>query len=509
MRPYRVGMSCGFCHVGPEPDRAAGRSREPEVGEPQLERRRAVLLDRPHLQPGRRTRRSFMFQLFHTSRPGALDTSLVSTDYINNPRTMNAIYNLGAAPRGRQALGQGDAGGRRADNKQFNDYVNERAAHRVLPGAGHRRGRRACSRTASTRWARWARSTASTSTSACSARSGCCTSTRSSAASRSRRSRSRSRAENSTYWQATEAQTPDMALFFLKPPRPHRLKDAPGGDGYLTQDPARARRAARSSSPSAARAATRARCPSRRPGVDPGGCAGPGLPDCWNKYWEWTKTDEFKAQDAGDRAGRRLPRRQLPVHRAARAGDAAARPTPAARSRPTRSPATSGTTSPRSPTRTCRRSARSRCTTRSPASPGSTRCRPAAAATRARLADQPLVDRAVPAEQHARAVRRRAPRSRRGWRSFEDSHRADALAGEAGQGPGAGRQGAGVIDRTAGRSYIRIAAGYLPDDLKPLLGSLNRYAPWLVGRGRHRDRADSGRHAGEPDRQRRPHAGWR
>ena len=39
---------------------------------------------------------SFPYQLFHTSRPGALDTSFVSSDHINNPRTMNAIYNLGA-----------------------------------------------------------------------------------------------------------------------------------------------------------------------------------------------------------------------------------------------------------------------------------------------------------------------------------------------------------------------------------------------------------------------------
>ena len=35
-----------------EPDQAAGRSGEPEVGEPELERRRAVLLDRPHLRLG-------------------------------------------------------------------------------------------------------------------------------------------------------------------------------------------------------------------------------------------------------------------------------------------------------------------------------------------------------------------------------------------------------------------------------------------------------------------------
>ncbi len=29
VRPYRVGMSCAFCHVGPQPDGAAGRPREP------------------------------------------------------------------------------------------------------------------------------------------------------------------------------------------------------------------------------------------------------------------------------------------------------------------------------------------------------------------------------------------------------------------------------------------------------------------------------------------------
>ena len=31
-------------------------------------------------------------------------------------------------------------------------------------------------------------------------------------------------------------------------------------------------------------------------GLDPGGCAGPGYLDCWNKYWASTKTDEFKKQ---------------------------------------------------------------------------------------------------------------------------------------------------------------------------------------------------------------------
>jgi hypothetical protein len=30
--------------------------------------------------------------------------------------------------------------------------------------------------------------------------------------------------------------------------------------------------------------------------VDPGGCSGKNYLDCWNKYWAWTKTEEFKSQ---------------------------------------------------------------------------------------------------------------------------------------------------------------------------------------------------------------------
>ena len=30
---------------------------------------------------------------------------------------------------------------------------------------------------------------------------------------------------------------------------------------------------------------------------------------------------------------------------------------------------------------------------------------------------------------------------------------------------------------------MRVTAGYLPDALQPLLGTLDRYAPWLVGDG--------------------------
>ena len=55
VKPYRVGMSCALLSRRPESGQAAGRSRESAVGEPELERRRAVFLGRSHLQlAGRR-----------------------------------------------------------------------------------------------------------------------------------------------------------------------------------------------------------------------------------------------------------------------------------------------------------------------------------------------------------------------------------------------------------------------------------------------------------------------
>src|SRR5262249_4684474 len=68
---------------------------------------------------------SFPFQLFHTSRPGALDTSLVSTDNINNPRTMNAVYNLRPRMHLAKHCAKETLSGGELNNKQFNDFMHE------------------------------------------------------------------------------------------------------------------------------------------------------------------------------------------------------------------------------------------------------------------------------------------------------------------------------------------------------------------------------------------------
>jgi hypothetical protein len=124
VKPYRVGMSCAFCHVGPNPVMPPENPEHPEwkhlssnVGA------QYFWIDRIFSWEADET--SFPYQLFHTSRPGALDTSLVSTDYINNPRTMNAVYALGPRLEQAKRWGQEKLSGDNLNNKQLNDYVAE------------------------------------------------------------------------------------------------------------------------------------------------------------------------------------------------------------------------------------------------------------------------------------------------------------------------------------------------------------------------------------------------
>ncbi len=100
--------------------------------------------------------------------------------------------------------------------------------------------------------------------------------------------------KNSAYFAATEAQTFGMADFLLSAGNPDHLRDAPGGAKYLTNDAAVLTRG------KVVFAETCARCHSSKlpaapvPGLDPGGCAGKDYLNCWNRYWVWTHTADFK-----------------------------------------------------------------------------------------------------------------------------------------------------------------------------------------------------------------------
>jgi hypothetical protein len=291
VKPYRVGMSCGFCHVGPNPVHPPADPENPKWADLSSNvGAQYFWIDR--IFSWESDPSSFPFQLFHTSRPGALDTSLVSTDNINNPRTMNAVYAL--LPRLEQAKrwGKETLAGGSLNNAQFNDYVksgpltefyrapNTSFAPRVLKDGSDSVGALGALNRVflniglfSEEWMLHFNPLVGgkkiTPIQIADAR------------------------KNSSYWQATEAQTPNLAAFFLATTAPHLLKDAPGGAAYLTHDAAQLTRGKEVFAERCARCHS-SKGPAPAPGVDPGGCSGPGYLDCWNKYWAWTKTDEFK-----------------------------------------------------------------------------------------------------------------------------------------------------------------------------------------------------------------------
>ena len=117
-------MSCGFCHVGPNPIKPPADPNNPawanlssNVGA------QYFTIDRIFYQAA--DFEDFAFQIFHSSRPGSLDTSFVASDNINNPRTMNAMYLLGPRLLHAKRWGKETLAGGGLDNHQFNDFIKD------------------------------------------------------------------------------------------------------------------------------------------------------------------------------------------------------------------------------------------------------------------------------------------------------------------------------------------------------------------------------------------------
>lgn len=293
IRPYRVGMSCGFCHLGPSPIHPPADPANPTFADlNSTVGAQYMWVDRLFLvQPDKR---NYMYQLVQTYRPGAMDTSLVSTDNINNPRTMNAVYNLKARLEIAKRLGHEMIEDGERDNKQFNEFVDEGWltefykepgevwTPRVLKdGADSVGALGALNRVYlniglySEEWLRHFNAvvggqpiTPITIESA---------------------------VANSAYWRATEQGTVKTALFFLKATQPDHLADAPGGSSHQTTDAAVLAQGRR------VFANTCARCHSSKAPPPPADlalhdCNGPTYMRCFKRWWPWTQTDEYKAQ---------------------------------------------------------------------------------------------------------------------------------------------------------------------------------------------------------------------
>jgi hypothetical protein len=479
VRPYRVGMSCGFCHVGPNPIKPPADPENPKwenlasnVGA------QYFWVDR--IFSWKKDESNYMFQLLHTSRPGALDTSLVSTDYINNPRTMNAVYLLGPRLEIGKRWGKETLAGGGLNNAQLNDYVkagplteffqkpNTVWTPRVLKDGSDSVGALGALNRVylniglfSEEWLLHFNALVGgkpiTPIEISVAR------------------------KNSPYWLATEAQTPAMAQFFLKTATPHRLRDAPGGAAYLTKDQSVLQRGKVVFAERCARCHS-SKAPTPAPGVDPGGCAGPGYLTCWTRYWDWTKTDEYKqkmreivlAQDflEGNLLSNelRVPVTLLETNACSPLGTNAIggniwdnfssqsyKDLPSVGTITVHDPFTGQP--------------------RPYAMPAGGRgyTRPASLvsvwSTAPFLLNNSLGDFKWSPSVEARMA------------SFQDSIEKLLWPERREKDTVLGDRVPGWIDRTTAPSYLRVAGGYLPEALQPLRGRLNRHLPWAFGEG--------------------------
>ncbi len=195
----------------------------------------------PRKQPGvpAKSEGNFLFQLFHTNPPGSLDTSLVSTDYMNNPRTMNAVYEVRARVGIAAKIGWEQLKGGETDNRQFQDYQQTRAlsalwdpksslsaSMRVLKDGADSVGTLGALNRVylniglfSEEWLLHFRPFIG--------------------GQKISPIKIADAQRNSVYWNATEDRTADMAIFFLVTARADRLKDVPDGAGRPAEpDPA-------------------------------------------------------------------------------------------------------------------------------------------------------------------------------------------------------------------------------------------------------------------------------
>lgn len=294
VRPYRVGMSCGFCHVGPNPTNPPADPENP-AWENLNSNPGAQYFWVDRVFSYQADASAFPYQLFHGSRPGALDTSLISTDYINNPRTMNAVYSLAARLDNAAKFGRETLGGGSLKNAQLNRYVPEDSplasyykapdavwTPRVLKdGADSVGALGALNRVYvniglfSEEWLTHFMPLVG--------------------GKKITPFEIEVARKNSAYWSANEQQTPDLALFFLATAQPDYLSRAPGGAAHLSEDSEQLDRG------KAVFADTCARChssklPEKAYSFFPKGCVGPDYLQCWNNYWQWTRSEEFRGE---------------------------------------------------------------------------------------------------------------------------------------------------------------------------------------------------------------------
>jgi hypothetical protein len=95
IRPFRVSMSCAFCHLSPHPLNPPADPEKPQWANLSSTIGNQYWAPQP-LFANLTAENSILYQFLRSQQPGTVDTSLVSTDHINNANTITAIFAVDA-----------------------------------------------------------------------------------------------------------------------------------------------------------------------------------------------------------------------------------------------------------------------------------------------------------------------------------------------------------------------------------------------------------------------------
>lgn len=288
VRPYRVAMSCAFCHVSPHPLRPPADPENPQFAN------LSGTIGAQYFWFGRvfgpNVRQdNYVWHWLNAQRPGAVDTSFVPADNLNNPRALNAIFNVGErlANGNRLAL-ETAAGGAlllpEVKSHKDTDYTFG-VPHILWDGADGVGIDAALTRVYINigeyhkEWIRHINPLVGLG--------------------KQSPITVESLQKYSTYWNSTQERAGSLAQYLTKAGYPMHLADVPGGTDYLTAD------AATLDLGKVVFAQNCARCHSSKlppqpappggvPRLGEKGCIGPRYRDCWKSYWAWTEKPEFK-----------------------------------------------------------------------------------------------------------------------------------------------------------------------------------------------------------------------
>lgn len=292
-RPYRVAMTCGFCHISHHPLHPPEDPENPEwanlsgtIGAQYFWFGRVF---GPNLSPD-----NFLWHLLDGQRPGAVDTSFIPHDNLFNPRAMNAVFQLPARLSIADRIGTETADGGAVDLPELEEHLADdgRSAtantpHVLWDGADSVTIGPALTRVYINigeyhqQWVRTIDPMIGF------------------------RKQSpitvEDTQENSVYWNATQKRAEDMAAYLIKAGYRYPLAEAPDGAQYLQGDREEEEYQQVLDRGEVVFAETCARCHSSKlpedlVGLGEEGCIGPDYLQCWQRYWEWTETDEFKSR---------------------------------------------------------------------------------------------------------------------------------------------------------------------------------------------------------------------